>query len=441
MNGPVRGDDVFIPLDYVIGGEENVGKGWRMLMESLAAGRAISLPALGSALQQASLFVANGYGRLRVQFGLPISKFHAVAAPIAITALELYASDAARRFTAAALDQGERPSVAGAILKYHLTEAGRRAVTRSVDILGGKAICAGPGNLLSVAYRQAPIAITVEGANILTRALIIFGQGAVRCHPYVYDEMKAVERGDTTALGTALLGHVRHVLRNGWRTFFGAPVEGTPPPGLERQAQALARLSVRYALTGDLCLGVLGGKLKRMERLSARLGDVLSHLYQAAACLWRYHHDPRPTLLPLVQAAADFELGLARKALADLYSNMPGWFLRWCGRALMRGMLRPEPIKDRKLLQIAELLREDEQAIAALCPDLAEPRSGGLRDLRAAIALGRELGDEAHELDRAIRTGDGFEMIAARSARPELALRYLQALDRVIQVDEFGDWR
>ena len=441
MNGPVRGEDVFVPLDFVIGGADQVGKGWRMLMESLAAGRAVSLPALGSALQQGSLFVANAYARLRVQFGLPIGRFHAVAAPIAITALELYASDAARRFTAAALDQGERPSVAGAILKYHLTEAGRRAVTRSMDILGGKAICVGPGNLLAGAFRQAPIAITVEGANILTRALIIFGQGAVRCHPYVYDEMMAVERGDAVALGTALLGHARHALRNGWRTFFGAPVEGTPPPGLEEQARALARLSVRYALTGDLCMGVLGGKLKRLEQLSARLGDVLSHLYLAAACLWRYHHDPQPILLPIAQAAADFEFNLARKALADLYSNMPGWFLRWCGRVLMRGMQRPEPIKDRKLLQIAEMLREDERAIALLCPDLCEPRSGGMRDLRNAVALGRELGAEAAELDRAIRSGEPFEAIAARSARPELALRYLQAVDRVIQVDEFGAWR
>jgi alkylation response protein AidB-like acyl-CoA dehydrogenase len=177
MNGPIRGTQVFVPMDWVIGGEERVGQGWRMLMESLAAGRAISLPALGSALQQVSLYVAVGYGRIREQFGLQISRFQAIAALIAAMAADLYATDAARRYTAAVLDEGERPSVASAILKVQLTEAGRRAVNHGMDILGGKAISYGPKNLLGVAYRHAPIAITVEGANILTRALIIFGPG------------------------------------------------------------------------------------------------------------------------------------------------------------------------------------------------------------------------------------------------------------------------
>ncbi|MDP3084846.1 MAG: acyl-CoA dehydrogenase, partial [Rubrivivax sp.] len=173
MNGPLRGRQVFVPMDWVIGGEQQVGQGWRMLMESLAAGRAISLPALGAAMQQTSLVVAVGYGRVREQFGLQISRFHAIAALIARMAADLYATDAARRYTAAVLDRGERPSVASAILKVQLTEAGRRALNHGMDILGGKAIMAGPKNLLGVAYRQVPIAITVEGANILTRALIV----------------------------------------------------------------------------------------------------------------------------------------------------------------------------------------------------------------------------------------------------------------------------
>ncbi|ODV42671.1 hypothetical protein AWV79_24685 [Cupriavidus sp. UYMMa02A] len=196
MNGPVQGEDVFIPLDWVIGGSQNIGKGWRMLMECLAAGRALSLPALGAALQQTSLYVASGYAGLRNQFGLPIQRFHNIARPLAEIAADLYATDSARRLTASTLDQGERPSVASAIVKYHLTEAARRAINHGMDILGGKAICAGPSNLLSIAYRHAPIAITVEGANILTRALIIFGQGAVRCHPYVLREIHAVEQHD-----------------------------------------------------------------------------------------------------------------------------------------------------------------------------------------------------------------------------------------------------
>ncbi|MDO9459078.1 MAG: acyl-CoA dehydrogenase family protein, partial [Alphaproteobacteria bacterium] len=229
MNGPLRGRQVFVPMDWVIGGEQQVGQGWRMLMESLAAGRAISLPALGAAMQQTSLVVAVGYGRVREQFGLQISRFHAIAALIARMAADLYATDAARRYTAAVLDRGERPSVASAILKVQLTEAGRRALNHGMDILGGKAIMAGPKNLLGVAYRQVPIAITVEGANILTRALIVFGQGAVRCHPHVLAEMTAVEQRDAAALGRALAGHVGHVLRNLWASLVHAPLVGTPP--------------------------------------------------------------------------------------------------------------------------------------------------------------------------------------------------------------------
>ena len=223
-----------------------------MLMDILAAGRAISLPALGAAMQQTALFVVNGYGRIREQFGLPIGKFHAVAALIAEMAQDLYASDAARRFTAAALDGGERPSVASAILKVQLTEAGRRAVNHGMDILGGKGIIRGPGNLLAVAYRHAPIGITVEGANLMTRALIIFGQGAVRCHPQVLAEMNAVEENDAEALGQALLAHAGHVARNLLRSVVGARLQGAPPPELREQALKIARLSAQFALIADL---------------------------------------------------------------------------------------------------------------------------------------------------------------------------------------------
>jgi acyl-CoA dehydrogenase len=186
-------------------------------------------------MQQTALFVANGYGQVREQFGLPIGRFDAIAGVIAEMACELYATDAARRYTAAVLDKGEQPSVASAILKVHLTEAGRRAVNHGMDILGGKGIIQGPSNLLSVAYRGAPIAITVEGANILTRSLIIFGQGAVRCHPYVMKEMQAVSDNDEEALGEALIGQGGHVLRNFWHSIAGAPVQGTPPRALKKK--------------------------------------------------------------------------------------------------------------------------------------------------------------------------------------------------------------
>ena len=437
MNGPVRGKDVFVPMDWVIGGEKNVGQGWRMLMESLAAGRAISLPALGASMQQTTLAVVNGYGRIREQFGLQISKFHAIAALIARMAADLYASDAARRYTAAALDNGERPSVASAILKVQLTEAGRRAVNHGMDILGGKAIIYGPKNLLGVAYRQAPIAITVEGANILTRALIIFGQGAVRCHPHVQAEMNAVEKQDADALGRALLGHFRHVLRNLWASLIAAPVIGSPSPDLAKEARLIARVSAKYALTADLAMGLLGGHLKRMELLSARLGDVLSHLYLAAASVWRYQVEGDSKMKPIARAAIRVQLDLAAATLRDLYANLPSRLLRIAAPLLLRGTSHLAPLRDRDLIAIADALREDRDLIARLCPDVSAPASGGLRDLLHALELADSVGDELPDLNKVLRRTASLQRAADSSRDPAAALAYLLAADRVIQVDDF----
>ncbi|MDH5538012.1 MAG: acyl-CoA dehydrogenase [Rhizobacter sp.] len=438
MNGPIRGENVFVPMDWVIGGEQQVGQGWRMLMESLAAGRAISLPALGSALQQTTLFVVNGYGQIREQFGLQISKFHAIAALISRMAIELYASDAARRYTAAALDAGERPSVASAILKVQLTEAGRRAVNDGMDILGGKAIIRGPSNLLGVAYRHAPIAITVEGANILTRALIIFGQGAVRCHPQVLAEMNAVEAKDAEALGRALAGHGAHVLRNLGRSIFGVAVRGTPPPELRKEARLIARLSAQYALTADLAMGLLGGKLKRMELLSARLGDVLSCLYLAAAAVWRYEVEGEPKMLPIARAAIRVQLARGAQTLRELHANLPSWPLRLVAPLLLRGTRRLRPMRDRAMLALAESLRTDPALIARLCPDVGTPKQGGLRDLMQALELARPLGDELAALNHTLRRTRSLAEAAQGAPDPAAALAYLKAADRVIQVDDFA---
>ncbi len=436
MNGPIRGKDVFVPMDWIIGGEANVGQGWRMLMESLAAGRAISLPALGSSMQQAALYVVNGYGRVREQFGLQISRFHAIAALIAKMAAELYGTDAARRYTAAALDQGERPSVASAILKVHLTEAGRRAVNAGMDILGGKGIIYGPKNLLGVAYRQAPIAITVEGANILTRALIIFGQGAVRCHPHVLAEMNAVEKQDAEALGKALLGHAGHVLRNLWASLVSAPVIGSPPPDLAKEARLIARVSAKYALTADVAMGLLGGKLKRMELLSARLGDVPSCLYIASACVWRYQVDGDPKLRPIARAAIRVQLDLAAATLRDLYANLPSRALRIIAPLLLHGTRHLAPLRDRDLIAYADALREDRSLIARLCPDVGVPVAGGLRDLMHALELADAVADEVPELNKVLRRTSSLEQAASNSRDPAAALAYLLAADRVIQVDD-----
>ncbi len=438
MNGPIRGKDVFVPMDWVIGGEAMVGQGWRMLMESLAAGRAISLPALGASLQQSSLFVTVGYGRIREQFGLQISRFHAVAERIARIAVDLYATDAARRYTAAALDLGERPSVASAILKVHLTEAGRRAVNDGMDILGGKGIISGPKNLLGVAYRHAPIAITVEGANILTRALIIFGQGAMRCHPHVLAEMAAVQARDPQALGEALLGHAGHVLRNLRHSVLGAPVIGTPPPDLVSEARLIARVSAQYALVADLAMGLLGGKLKRMELLSARLGDVLSHLYLASASVWRYQVDNDAAMLPFARAAIRVQLDLAAAILRDLCANLPSRMLRFVAPLLLRGTGHLAPLRDRDLLAMSDALRENRALLARLCPDIGMPAAGGLRDLMLALELADAVGDELPELNKVLRRTESLQQAAERSRDPAAALAYLLAADQVIQVDDFG---
>jgi len=439
MNGPIRGRGVFVPLDWVIGGEAFVGQGWRMLMESLAAGRAISLPALGSAMQQLSLYVATGYAQIREQFGLPIARFHAIAEQLALTAVELYATDAARRLTAVELDRGERPSVASAILKLHLTEAGRRAVNRGMDILGGKAIQNGPANLLSSCYRHAPIAITVEGANILTRSLILFGQGAVRCHPFVLEEIQALAARDAPRLGRALLGHGAHVLRNLGRCLFGVARPADAPADLAREARLLARLTAKFALTCDLAMGALGGRLKRLELLSQRLGDVLSHLYLASAACWRYEWERAPALLPIARAAMRLHLRAATVALRDLYDNLPFGTRRIFGWLIMRGIWHLNPVRDRQWLAIAELLRSDRTVLLRLTQDVGEPKAGGLRDLQHALALYERLGaDAVSELNRALRKRGTPGTAGAADDMSDAALAYLRAADKVIQVDDFA---
>lgn len=438
MNGPIDGQDVFVPMEWVIGGEDKVGQGWRMLMECLAAGRAISLPALGAATQQASLFVVTGYGQVREQFGLPIGRFDAIAGLAAGMAAELYATDAARRYTAAALDKGEQPSVASAILKVHLTEAGRRAVNHAMDILGGKGIVNGPSNLLASAYRHMPIAITVEGANILTRSLIIFGQGAVRCHPFVMREIEAVAQGDEEALGRALLGHAGHTARNFWHSLFGAPIVGTPPEALRHEARMLARLSAKYALTCDLAMGMLGGKLKRMELLSARLGDCLAHLYMASACFWRFTVDANGDMLPFARAALRVQLDAAEEVLRDLYANLPTPGRRLIGSLVLSRTAHLAPLRDVQMLDMADMLRTQPGILAQLCPDVSAPRQGGMLDLMQALELAQRLGDETAALNKLVRRTHSFEEAAQGTSNPELSLAYLRAADKVIQVDDFA---
>ena len=336
-------------------------------------------------------------------------------------ALALYATDAARRFTAAALDAGEQPSAASAILKVHLTEAGRRAINDGMDILGGKGIMRGPHKRLGVAYRHAPIAITVEGANLMTRALIIFDQGALRCHQYMLKEMDAIVANDTKALNGVLLSHA-----------------GQAPADLRFEAEQIAPLSAQFALTADLAMGLLGGKLKRLELLTARLGDVLSALYLAACSVWRCEADTDTALLPIARAAIQVQLEQAAQTLRELHANLPRWPVALLSPALHGGMHHLRTPDDRLLLELSESLRTDARLMQRLCPDMGRPKSDGLLNLMHALEATKPLDDEVVALNRAARKGSSFADAAATARDPVAALSYQLAADRVIQMDDFA---
>jgi acyl-CoA dehydrogenase len=347
QNGPTRGHDVFVPLDYIIGGPKMAGHGWRMLVQQLAVGRSIVLPsnALGGAI--GSVYAAGAYARIRRQFGLPIGKFHGVGEALARMAGTTYTMTAASRVTCTALNNGEKPAVASAILKYHNTEMARIVAHDAMDVHGGKAIMLGPKNYLARNYESVPIAITVEGANILTRNLIIFGQGAVRCHPYVRAEMDAVRDPDA-AQGLAkfdelLFKHVGYALSNAVRSFVMAltlalftdvPALGVP----RRFYQQINRFSASFALAADAAMLTMGGELKRKELLSARLGDVLSYLYLASMVLKHYRDQGEPAAdLPLVEWSCRTLLYRTQEQLHGLLRNFPNRFVA----ALLRFAIFP----------------------------------------------------------------------------------------------------
>ncbi len=350
QNGPTQGRDVFIPIDYIIGGQARVGQGWRMLMDCLAAGRAISLPALGTGAAMFCARFAGAYARIRRQFGLPIGRFEGIETPLARIAGYAYALEAARRLTASTLDHGEQPSVLSAILKYHATERMRIALNDALDIHGGRAICDGPRNYLFGVYMSVPVAITVEGANILTRSLMIFGQGAIRCHPYLLKEMEAANLPDPDdalrAFDKALFAHVRSATSNVLRTLlhnltFGVFARTPTDSAVAGMYRGLHVASVTFAAVADLVMGTLGGEMKRKENLSARLGDVLSELYLMSCVLKRFETDGSPAAdLPLVEWNYRSALCTIQTRLDEVMSNLPArpvaWLLRMAAFPLGR---------------------------------------------------------------------------------------------------------
>ncbi len=367
QNGPVQGHDVFVPLDAIIGGFRMAGQGWRMLVEQLSVGRCISLPSSAAGGAQAAVYASAAYARIRRQFNMPIGRFEGVEQVLARMAARTYITDAARSVTAGAIDGGERPSVPSAMLKYHATEFGRMIANDAMDVHGGKGICLGPRNYLGRGYQAVPVAITVEGANILTRSLIIFGQGAVRCHPFVLREMNAARNPDREAgiaeFDKALMGHMGFAISNAARSLIMALTLArftrVPRPGATtRYFQHVNRYSASFALATDIAMLALGGYLKKKETLSARLGDVLSAMYLASMVLKHHDNQGRPAEdLPLVEWACRSLLYQAQEQLHLFLRNFPNRPLA----ALMRLLIFPRgltyfPPSDRLGRNIADLI-------------------------------------------------------------------------------------
>ncbi len=378
QNGPILGKDVFVPLDFIIGGPRMAGSGWRMLVEQLSVGRCISLPSNATGGAKAGVWATGAYARIRTQFNMPVGKFEGVEAVIARMVGLTYIMDAARSVTAGAIDGGEKPSVPSAMLKYHVTEMGRQVANDAMDVHGGKGICLGPRNYLGRAYQVVPVAITVEGANLLTRNLIIFGQGAVRCHPFVLREMSAARNPDRAAgveeFDRALFGHIGFTISNAVRSlimaltharFTHAPVQNSTA----RYYQHIVRFSASFAFAVDVALLTLGGYLKKKEGLSARLGDVLSCMYLASMVL--KHHENQGAQeedLPIVEWACRNLLYHAQEQLHGFLRNFPSAALAALMRALIfpRGRVYSAP-DDRLGHQVAGLVTSPTEARERLC--------------------------------------------------------------------------
>ncbi|MGB5145257.1 MAG: acyl-CoA dehydrogenase [Shewanella indica] len=398
MNGTTQGDEVFIPLDWIIGGPQYAGRGWRMLVECLSAGRGISLPALATASGHMATKTTTAYSYVRKQFGMAIGQFEGVQEALARIIANTYQLEAARRLTTTGIDLKVKPSVVTAIAKYHMTELGRQVMNDAMDIQSGKGIQMGPKNYLAHGYMANPISITVEGANILTRSLMIFGQGATRCHPYVLAEMEAAGMEDNSEalerFDSLLMGHIGYALRNAFgslgnalsRSYF----ERSPVSGDTRDYyKQMARLSKALALVTDLSMLILGGDLKRKEMISARLGDVLSQLYLGSATLKLFEDNGRQfDDLPIVKHVMDTRLQLAAKALEQAIANFPNRPVAWVMRVLVfplgnhfngpkdsqsielvKSMLKPGPARDR---------------LTFLCPEF-DGDTSGIAEVEAAF--------------------------------------------------------
>ena len=466
VTGPTRGTDVFMPLDFIIGGPAMAGQGWRMLMECLAAGRSISLPASNTGMAKMTARAVGAYARVRSQFNLAIGRFEGVEEPLTRIGANAYLMDAARIMTAGAVDLGEKPSVVSAIAKYHVTERARQVVNDGMDIIGGKGICLGPSNFLGRAYQQVPIGITVEGANILTRSLIIFGQGAVRCHPYVLPEMQAVQNPDAVRglidFDRALFGHIGYTIKNGLRSFWhaitGSRTVSVPDvaPETRRYYQQLTRFSAAFAYIADISMLVMGGDLKRKEKLSARMGDILSQMYLISATLKRYESEGRQAAdAPLMHWAIWDAMYRAQEAFEGVIANYPNRFFAYWLHKVIFPFGHPYVVpSDRVGHEIAKILitpgaARDRLTADCFIPTDTEDPVGAIEQAVAATLAAEPIEAKIREAQKAGRFDDNpdanvrdianvaFKQGVITAPEFEIVRRRNQLRDIVVRVDDF----
>ncbi|SEE20460.1 acyl-CoA dehydrogenase [Bradyrhizobium erythrophlei] len=452
QNGPNWGRDVFIPLDYIVGGQERLGQGWKMLMTALAAGRGISLPSLSAAGAAYAARTTGAYARIREQFGISISKFEGIEEPLARIAGTAYLLDAARRLTCAALNEGHHPAVISGIMKLHATERMRIAIDDAMDIHGGKAVIDGPQNYLGGLYRSVPVGITVEGANILTRNLIVFGQGAIRAHPYLLQEMNALSESDRdkglTAFDTAFWKHVGHSFATMFRAWgrswtFGLFAPAPDAGDATEFYRQLSRYSSAFALCADMALLTLGGALKRKEMLSARFGDILSELYLLSAALKRWQDEGRQKEdLPALQWCMASGFKTIENRFAEILANLPNRPVAWMLKFLIQPFgARVTGPSDSVVHLCAQLVLSPSAARDRLTPDLAFVEDdGGIARLEKAFRLVTESEDAAKQL-RAARLHDWKEAVkkgVITEADGEKLAAAHEAVAKVIEVDDFA---
>lgn len=440
-NCPTEGHDVVLPLEEaIIGGSKWAGQGWRMLMESLAAGRGISLPASSTGAAKMVYRVASAHARIRKQFGLPIGKFEGIEEPLARIGGFTYIIEAARRYTNGGLDTGEKPSVVSAIMKYNTTEMGRQIINDGMDILGGNGISRGPRNALARGYIGMPIAITVEGANILTRTLMIFGQGAIRCHPFALKEIETLNNRDLEGFDKAFWGHVVHVVRNMGRSIrlslsrgalTSAPVGGPAAPYYRKMAWAAAS----FATLADIALGTLGGRLKRKEKISGRFADIFSWLYLGNAVLTRFEKEGRPEDdLPFFQWSMEYALKQMQDGFDGLLENLNVPVLRTVLQGPVALWSRMNPLstgpsdelghKVAQAMQVPGAQRDRHTAGIYVSDDPSDP----LGELEHALRLTHETEDLERRLRHAVKDG--------RLPRAEPAERVRLAVEKGLITDE-----